>query len=174
MGRGARTNERSLRHPLSRRRVLAAGGTGVAVALVSRGAMAQAQPQASPNAQLGAPASTITSPPRDWTPGRPSIYPDPDVIIIDPGFNSVRLGNSPIRRLWTGANWAEGPAWSSQGQYLVFSDVTGNTQYRYIWEDGRVTVFRKPSDNTNGNSKAGNCPARISFGVLCAGNTMVR
>lgn len=41
---------------------------------------------------------------------------------------------------------------ASQGQYLVFSDVTGNTQYRYIWEDGRVTPFRKPSNNTNGNS----------------------
>jgi sugar lactone lactonase YvrE len=25
-------------------------------------------------------------------------------------------------------------------------------QYRYIWEDGRVTPFRRPSDNTNGNS----------------------
>src|SRR5271167_3424074 len=61
-------------------------------------------------------------------------------------------GNSAVRRLWTGAQWAEGPAWSSQGQYLVFSDVTGNTQYRYIWEDGRVTAFRRPSNNTNGNS----------------------
>ncbi len=145
-------NERSPRHPLSRRSVLLAGGTGVAATLASRRAIAQAQPQPSPNAQLGTPASTITSPPRDWTPGRPSIYPDPDVIVIDPAFNSVRLGSAPIRRLWTGANWAEGPAWSSQGQYLVFSDVTGNTQYRYIWEDGRVTAFRKPSDNTNGNS----------------------
>jgi gluconolactonase len=48
--------------------------------------------------------------------------------------------------------WAEGPTWSSQGQYLVFSDVSGNTVYRYIWDDGRVTVFRRPSNNTNGNA----------------------
>src|SRR5260370_14732858 len=48
--------------------------------------------------------------------------------------------------------WAEGPAWSNQGEYVVFSDVTGNTQYRYIWDDGRVTVFRRPSNNSNGNS----------------------
>ena len=47
---------------------------------------------------------------------------------------------------------AEGPAWSSEGQYLVFSDVQGNTQYRYIWETGAVTVFRRPSNNSNGNS----------------------
>jgi gluconolactonase len=47
---------------------------------------------------------------------------------------------------------AEGPTWSSQGQYLVFSDVSGNTLYRYIWEDGRVTAFRRPSNNANGNA----------------------
>src|SRR5205814_5322979 len=120
--------QRSLNGRLSRRSVLAAASVTGAAALVSRRAIAQAQP--APNAQLGTPASTITSPPRDWTPGRPSIYPDPDVIVVDPAFNSVRLGSAPIRRVWTGANWAEGPAWSSQGQYLVFSDVTGNVQYR--------------------------------------------
>jgi gluconolactonase len=36
---------------------------------------------------------------------------------------------------------AEGPAWLAQGNYLVFSDVQGNKQYRYIWDDGRVTAF---------------------------------
>jgi len=60
--------------------------------------------------------------------------------------------HAAIQRVWTGALWAEGPAWSSQGQYLVFSDISGNTQYRYIWDDGRVTAFRRPSYNTNGNS----------------------
>src|ERR1700731_4207034 len=136
---------------LSRRSLIA--GTAAlagAAALAPRGASAQATPPA--NAQLGTPASTITPPPRDWSPGHPSIYPDPDVIVVDPSFRQFAPGNSGVRRLWTGAQWAEGPAWSSQGQYLVFSDVTGNTQYRYIWEDGRVTAFRKPSDNTNGNS----------------------
>ena len=54
--------------------------------------------------------------------------------------------------MWTGALWAEGPAWSSQGHYVVFSDVSGDVQYRYIWDDGRVTAFRRPSYNTNGNS----------------------
>jgi gluconolactonase len=48
--------------------------------------------------------------------------------------------------------WAEGPAWSSEGQYFVFSDVDGNTQFRVLWDDLRVTPFRKPSNNSNGNS----------------------
>src|SRR6266849_10439905 len=141
--------DHSPHRPLSRRTLLAAAGAGTAV-FASRRALAQAQP--APNAQLGTPASTITSPPRDWTPGRPSIYPDPDVIVVDPSFRSLVPGNVPLQLLWTGAQWSEGPAWSSQGRYLVFSDVTGNTQYRYIWEDGRVTPYRRPSNNTNGNS----------------------
>ncbi|MBV9863377.1 MAG: SMP-30/gluconolactonase/LRE family protein [Alphaproteobacteria bacterium] len=147
--------QRRSRERPSRRRVLtAAAGLGAAglgaAGLGARVALAQAP--APPAAQTGTPASTITTPPRDWTPGRPSIYPDPDVIVIDPSFRALVPGNAPIQRLWTGAMWAEGPAWSSQGQYLVFSDVTGNTQYRYIWDDGRVTPFRRPSNNSNGNS----------------------
>jgi gluconolactonase len=142
--------ESTLRQSFSRRSLIAGAGATGAIVLGLRPATAQAQP--APNAQLGTPASTITNPPRDWAPGRPSIYPDPDVIVVDPSFRGLVPGNAPIRRVWTGAFWAEGPAWSSQGQYLVFSDVTGNTQYRYIWEDGRVTPFRRPSNNTNGNS----------------------
>jgi len=108
--------------------------------------------RAQQNANLGTPATVITNPPRQWDPHNPSIYPDPDVIVVDPAFLSLRRGSATIYRLWTGALWAEGPAWSSQGHYVVFSDVSGNVQYRYIWDDGRVTAFRRPSYNTNGNS----------------------
>jgi gluconolactonase len=80
------------------------------------------------------------------------MYPDPDVIVVDPAFRDLVPGNVPLQRLWTGARWAEGPAWSSQGRYLVFSDVQASIQYRYIWDDGRVTQFRNPSWNSNGNS----------------------
>ena len=48
--------------------------------------------------------------------------------------------------------WAEGPAWSNQGQYVVWSDVTADVQYRYIWETGEITQFRKPTYNSNGNT----------------------
>src|SRR5271163_3319452 len=135
------------RHALSRRRMLA-GTAG----LMGAAALAQESALAQQNAKLGTPASVITSPPRDWARGHPSIYPDPDVIVVDPAFLPLRRTQGAIYRLWTGALWAEGPAWSSQGQYLVFSDVAGNVQYRYIWDDGRVTAFRRPSYNSNGNS----------------------
>ncbi len=103
--------------------------------------------------QAAAPASVITTPPRQWGRGAdPTIYPDPDVIVVDPAFLPYRVGNNAIHRVATGFTWAEGPAWSSQGHYLVFSDVVGDVQYRFNWDDQRVTPFRKPSGNSNGNA----------------------
>ncbi|HVY64444.1 MAG TPA: SMP-30/gluconolactonase/LRE family protein [Gammaproteobacteria bacterium] len=94
-----------------------------------------------------------TTPPRDFSPGAaPALYPDPDVLVIDPSFNALRVFNSPIQRLYTGALWSEGPAWSSQGRYLVWSDIPNNRQLRWLEDDGRVTVFRQPSNNSNGNT----------------------
>jgi gluconolactonase len=104
-------------------------------------------------APRSSPPSVISSPPRDFTPGaQPVSYPDPDVITIDPAFNALRVGNTPIQRLWTGGLWMEGPAWCGQGRYLVWSDIPNNRQMRYLDDDGRVTVFRSPSNNSNGNT----------------------
>jgi gluconolactonase len=122
---------------------------GVATAsLVPTAAFAQ-----QPSAATGTPPSVITNPPREW--GRhapPDIYPDPDIIIIDPSFEQYLLGITAIHRIATGFLWTEGPAWSSEGQYFVFSDVQGDTQYRLLWDNRRVSEFRKPSYNSNGNS----------------------
>jgi gluconolactonase len=48
--------------------------------------------------------------------------------------------------------WAEGPAWSGVGRYLVWSDIPENVQHRWIEDDGRITVFRRPSGFSNGNT----------------------
>ena len=67
----------------SRRRMLA-GTAG----LISSAALAQKIASAQqPNANLGTPASVITNPPRDFARGHPSIYPDPDVIVVDPSLS---------------------------------------------------------------------------------------
>jgi gluconolactonase len=103
--------------------------------------------------QRSSPPTVISNPPRDFTPGaQPVTYPDPDTITIDPSFSSLRLFNAPIQRLWTGGLWCEGPAWCSQGRYLVWSDIPNNRQLRWLEDDGRVTVFRQPSGNSNGNT----------------------
>jgi len=105
------------------------------------------------SASTATPPSVISSPPRQWGyRASPEIYPDPDIIVIDPSFKQYLLGITAIHRVATGFRWCEGPAWSSEGQYFVFSDVQGNTQFRLLWDDGRVSEFRKPSNNSNGNS----------------------
>ncbi len=129
----------------NRRGFIAAAG---AVAVGSRVALAQA-----PTGPV-APPSTVTSPPRDFGPGgAPTTYFwDPDVIAVDPSFNGLAQPNSAIQRLWTGALWSEGPAWSGEGRYLVWSDIPNNRQLRWIEDDGSVSVFRLPSNNSNGNT----------------------
>ncbi len=143
----------SIDRSLNRRHLLTAAGAGAAaLALGSEGALAQSTAQTATTP--AAPATTITQPPRDFGPnGAPSTYFwDPDVIAVDPSFNDLAQPNAPIQRLWTGALWSEGPAWNAQGRYLVWSDIPNNRQMRWLEDDGRVSVFRAPSNNSNGNS----------------------
>ena len=123
---------------------LAAGAGGIALGARDARAAGDMGPVAPP--------STVTSPPRDFGPhGAPTTYfTDPDVLTVDPSFPAQP--NSAIQRLWTGALWSEGPAWSAQGRYLVWSDIPNNRQMRWLEDDGRVSVFRMPSNNSNGNT----------------------
>ena len=109
---------------------------------------------AGPASAEPAPPSTVTNPPRDFRPGAaPTTYfTDPDVLAVDPAFEAYIVPNSAIRRLWTGALWEEGPAWNAVGRYLVWSDIPNNRQMRWLEEDGHVSTFRAPSNNSNGNS----------------------
>jgi gluconolactonase len=45
--------------------------------------------------------------------------------------------------------FTEGPVWVPDGNYLVFSDIPADELKR--WKDGKLTTFRKPSRNANGN-----------------------
>src|SRR5450755_3918470 len=110
--------------------------------------------QGAQGAQEVTPPTTITSPPRDFGPGgAPTTYFwDPDIIAVDPSFNDIAQPNTAIKRLYTGLLWAEGPAWSAQGRYLLWSDIPNNRQMRWSEDDGHVSVFRSPSNNSNGNS----------------------
>src|SRR6516164_5352637 len=88
---------------------------------------------------------------RDWT-GKtsPTRYPDPDIVVLDQRFTKYKIGNTPIQRLFhdPGMLWAEGTAWNAAGHYLVWSDIPNDRQFRWIEDDERVTVFRKPSGNS--------------------------
>lgn len=107
-------------------------------ALAALGAAGQAQPPA-----------RIDRYEKDAPPVR---YPDPDIISLDRKFDKYKLGNTPIQRLHRGTLWAEGPAWSGVGKYLLWSDIPNNLQLRYVSDDGHVSVFRNPAGNSNGNT----------------------
>jgi gluconolactonase len=90
--------------------------------------------------------------PRDWSRLEPMPYPDPDIVALTPAFRRYIVFNTVIKRLHIGTMWAEGPAWSGVGRYLVWSDIPNNVQMRWIDEDSRVTTFRNPANYSNGNT----------------------
>ncbi|GBR25281.1 gluconolactonase [Komagataeibacter nataicola NRIC 0616] len=121
---------------------LAAGG------LWSIGQSARA---ASPDG-LPQPPSVVSNPPRQWGTDAPvTPLPDPDILVLDPSFGNLAYANASLKLAWRGGGWLEGPAWCSEGRFLLLSDTIRAVQYRYLWENGAVSLFRSPSYHSNGN-----------------------
>lgn len=80
-------------------------------------------------------------------------YPDPRVKIIDPSFAKYRLPLAKVEQIATGLRWSEGPVWFGDGRYLLWSDIPSNRIMRWDEETGAMSVFRKPSHNSNGNTR---------------------
>jgi len=87
-----------------------------------------------------------------WQPAQS--YPDPAIITLDPRFDRVKPPmNAAVERLFTGCRWSEGPVWVGDGRFLLWSDIPNNRILKWEEETGAVTVFRKPSNNANGNTR---------------------
>jgi gluconolactonase len=80
-------------------------------------------------------------------------YPDPSVQILDPGFAKYRLPLASVERLATGMRWSEGPVWFGDARCVLWSDIPDNRIMRWDEETGATSVFRKPSNNANGNTR---------------------
>jgi gluconolactonase len=80
-------------------------------------------------------------------------YPDPAIETLDRRFAKYRLGSAAVERLWTGGRWTEGPIWFGDGRYLLWSDIPNNRMLRWSEESGAVSVFRSPSNYSNGNTR---------------------
>ena len=80
-------------------------------------------------------------------------YPDAAVEVLDPSFANYRIFSAAVERLATGFRWAEGPVWFGDARCLLWSDIPNNRIMRFDEETGGVTVFRKPSDFANGNTR---------------------
>jgi gluconolactonase len=112
---------------ISKRDMLAGAGAAVAAVTFSRTALGQ------------------------WTPSER--YPDPSVKVLDPSFNKYRLGLAGVERIAHGTRWNEGPVYFGDGRYLLWSDIPNNRIMRWDEETGRMSVFRRPSNNANGNTR---------------------
>jgi len=86
-----------------------------------------------------------------WEPSQR--YPDPLVKVVDPAFAKYKIGIAKVERIASGMRWAEGPVWIGDGRYLLWSDIPNNRIMRWDEETGAVSVFRKPSNNANGNAR---------------------
>jgi gluconolactonase len=62
----------------------------------------------------------------------------------------IAPGSVPLR-IHTGFEFLEGPVWHSARQALLFSDIIGDTMYRWTKAHG-LEEFRKPSHMANGNT----------------------
>jgi gluconolactonase len=80
-------------------------------------------------------------------------YPDPLIRIIDPTFARYRINSAKVERLASGMRWSEGPVWFGDGRYLLWSDIPNNRIMKWDEETGAVSIFRKPSNNANGNTR---------------------
>jgi len=78
-------------------------------------------------------------------------YPDPRIEKLDKRF--PRQGNAGIERIATGFRWCEGPVYFRDGGFLLWSDIPNNRMMRWLEEDGHTSVFRSPSNYSNGNTR---------------------
>ena len=95
--------------------------------------------------------SEAKSPRAGWQPA--TYYPDPAIHALDPRFEKYWLKLSAVERLTTGLRWAEGPVWFGDGRYLLCSDIPNQRIIKWEEETGAVSVFRKPSNFANGNTR---------------------
>ena len=78
---------------------------------------------------------------------------DSDFEILDPRFEPLVKTAAQIEKLWTGARWAEGPAYFHAHRSLIWSDIPNDRIMRWDETTGTVGVFRSGQGRyANGNT----------------------
>ncbi|RAK57111.1 SMP-30/gluconolactonase/LRE family protein [Phenylobacterium deserti] len=75
-----------------------------------------------------------------------------EIEFLDDEFAACVNTTARLERLYDGCRWAEGPAYFPAHRQLVWSDIPNNRLLRFDETTGQVSVFREPSDFTNGNT----------------------
>jgi gluconolactonase len=95
--------------------------------------------------------TTNSRPPAAWSPA--TYYPDPAIHVLEQRFERYVQKTAAVERLATGFRWAEGPVWFGDGRYLLCSDIPNNRIVKWDEETARLSIFRKPSNYANGNTR---------------------
>ncbi|OUL18208.1 gluconolactonase [Nostoc sp. 106C] len=69
---------------------------------------------------------------------------------ISSSIQAVMDTDAKVEKLAGGLKFTEGPVWHPRG-FLLFSDIPADTIYK-LTTDGKVSVFRRPAGNPNGNT----------------------
>ncbi|MEA2873807.1 MAG: gluconolactonase [Hyphomicrobiales bacterium] len=105
-------------------------------------------------ATVGAAAAMAATAPQAFAAWEPNErYPDPAITSLDPAFNKYRIAQTTVERIAGGCRWNEGPVWFGDARCLLWSDIPNNRIMRWDEETGRVSIFRKPSNFANGNTR---------------------
>ncbi len=80
-------------------------------------------------------------------PQTPSIYE-----VHDDRFRHLIVGSAALEELYSDCRWAEGPVWFADLNCLIWSDIPNQRMLRWA-PDGGVSIFRSPSNFTNGNTR---------------------
>jgi gluconolactonase len=81
-------------------------------------------------------------------------YPDPAIQVLDPSFRKYTVFFAAVERIATGeTRYTEGPVWFGDGRFLLWSDIPNNRILKWDEETGAVSVFRKPANYANGNTR---------------------
>ncbi|MEM6429275.1 MAG: SMP-30/gluconolactonase/LRE family protein [Deinococcota bacterium] len=70
--------------------------------------------------------------------------------VHDPRFKQLVSNNAKLERLASGCLWAEGPVYRADVDMFIWSDIPNNRML--CWRAGQVSVFRQPSNYTNGHT----------------------
>lgn len=76
---------------------------------------------------------------------------------LDPRFDRLVPPDAKLERIADGFTWVEGPVWSKQGRYLLFSDIPANSIYKWTPSEG-VSLFLKNSGYSGSMPFAGKEP----------------
>ncbi|MCK4975436.1 MAG: SMP-30/gluconolactonase/LRE family protein, partial [Anaerolineales bacterium] len=71
--------------------------------------------------------------------------------VYDDRFSDIVSPESVLETVADGFEFIEGPVWYPGSEEILFSDIIGDTIYRWTKFSG-LSVFRKPSNMANGNA----------------------